>query len=69
MAGWRSWNIFPLDLGNSDIILGVQWLEKLGTIMTNKKTHEMIFDVGRQPVKLVGDPLLVKAKISLKFMI
>lgn len=31
-------DFLPLSLGNSDIILGVQWLEKLGTISTNWKT-------------------------------
>lgn len=62
-------NFLPLALGNSDVILGVQWLENLGTVMTNWKTQEMILDVGGQPVKLVGDPSLVKAKISLKSMI
>lgn len=59
----------PLELGNSDIILGVQWLETLGTVITNWKTQTMIFDVEGQPVKLVGDPTLVRAQISLKAML
>ncbi|XP_074373638.1 uncharacterized protein LOC141713987 [Apium graveolens] len=61
-------DFLPLALGNSDVILGVQWLEKLGMVMTNWKTQEMIFDMGGQPVKLVGDPSLVRAKVSLKSM-
>lgn len=44
-------------------------MEKLGTILTNWKTQEMIFDIGGQPVKLIGDPSLVRAQISLKAMI
>lgn len=28
-------NILPLELGHADVILGVKWLAKLGTISTN----------------------------------
>lgn len=37
-------NFFPLDLGNSNVILGVQWLEKLGTVSTNWKLQIMQFN-------------------------
>lgn len=30
-------NFLVLELGSSDMILGVQWLEKLGEVMTNWK--------------------------------
>lgn len=30
-------NFLPIELGNSDIILGVEWLEKLGTVESNWK--------------------------------
>lgn len=62
-------DFLPLELGSSDIILGVQWLEKLGTVWTNWKTQVMQFEMRGQTVKLVGDPSLVRAKISLRAML
>lgn len=49
-------DMFPLTLAKLELTLGVQWLEKFGTILTNYKIQKMTFDLGRQPVKLVGDP-------------
>lgn len=59
----------PLELGNVDIILGVQWLEKHGVVTTNWKTHVIRFQIGGMPMTLVGDPSLDKTQISLKAMI
>uniref|UniRef100_A0A803PBA1 Reverse transcriptase domain-containing protein n=1 Tax=Cannabis sativa TaxID=3483 RepID=A0A803PBA1_CANSA len=39
-------DFIPLDLGNTDIILGIQWLETLGVTHTNWKTHSMMLMVG-----------------------
>lgn len=36
-------NFLPLELGHSDVILGIEWLAKLGTISTNWKTPLMQF--------------------------
>ena len=33
-----------LELGGSDVILGLQWLEKLGEIITNWKEQVMLFN-------------------------
>lgn len=41
-------DFLPLPLGNSDIILGIQWLEKLGTMTTNWKTQTLVFKGGTQ---------------------
>lgn len=59
----------PFQLGNSDVILGVQWLEKLGTVITNWKLQTMKFQVNGKTVTLKGDPSLTRSKISLKAMI
>lgn len=35
-----------LNLGSADIILGIQWLESLGTVQTNWKSQVMKFRIG-----------------------
>lgn len=62
-------NSLPLSLGNSDVILGIQWLEKLGTMSTNWKTQTMKFPLGNETVILKGDPSLGRTEIPLKAMI
>lgn len=62
-------DMLPLELGNSDIILGVQWLETLGTVVSNWKTQLMQFEDGGRTVTLFGDASLVRSKISLKAML
>lgn len=37
-------NFLPLELRNSDVILGIQWLEKLGDVTTNWKAQRMSFE-------------------------
>lgn len=59
----------PLPLGNPNLILGVQWLEKLGTVSTNLKTQTLKFRLGEDNVTLKGDPLLGWSRISLKAML
>lgn len=61
-------NFFPLELGNSDVILGIQWLEKLGTISTNWKMQVLQFQWKGAKVILKGDPSLGRSKVSLKSM-
>lgn len=61
-------NFFPLELGNSDVILGIQWLEKLGTVSTNWMSQVMQFQWNGAKVILKGDPGLGRSKVSLKSM-
>ena len=55
----------PLELGSSDIILGVQWLETLGVMTVNWKNLTMKFMVGNRQVTLRGDPGLNRTPVSL----
>lgn len=59
-------DFLPFVLGNSDIILGVHWLENLGSVMTNWKLREMKFKVGRKTVLIKGDPSFEHSHVSLK---
>lgn len=59
-------DFLPLTLGNSDIILGIQWLEKLDTMTTNWKTQTLTFQSYGETVTLRGDPSLGRTLISLK---
>lgn len=62
-------DFLPLELGSTDVILGIQWLEKLGVVRNNWKTRIMEFEVNEEPIILKGDPTLVRSKISLKVML
>lgn len=62
-------DFLPLELGATDIILGIQWVEQLGPVTTNWKTQVMQFQVGTNLVTLLGDPSLVRSKVSLKSML
>lgn len=55
-----------LELGNADIILGVQWLRTLGSCMVDWERNVWSFMYKGQPVTLIGDPTLHGQKVSLK---
>lgn len=57
-----------LELGNTDMILGLQWLEKLGGIVVNWKEQVMKFQWGMSMIELRGDPSLGTSQVSLKAM-
>lgn len=48
-------DFLPITLGNSDMILGLQWLEKLVTMTTNWKLQTIKFKMGKDTVTLKGD--------------
>ncbi|RVW45033.1 Retrovirus-related Pol polyprotein from transposon 297 [Vitis vinifera] len=59
-------DFLPLNLGGSDLILGMQWLETLRIIKFNCKTLTMRFKVGESTVTLQGYPALCKTQVTLK---
>ena len=62
----------PLDLGSSDVILGMRWLETLGVTKVNWKELAMKFkiDGGRgEAITLKGDPSLSRYLVSLKSLV
>ena len=61
-------DFLPLTLGNSDVILGVQWIEKLGPVTTNWRTQLMQFKVDGRTTTLQGDHSLECSKVALKNM-
>ncbi|KAL2503468.1 Transposon Tf2-8 polyprotein [Abeliophyllum distichum] len=62
-------DFLPLELGSSDVILGMKWLAILGGTQVNRKELTMKFQVGRTSVTLQGDPSLSKTLVSMKSMI
>ncbi|KAJ9544173.1 hypothetical protein OSB04_023880 [Centaurea solstitialis] len=61
-------DFLPIQLGNSDVILGMQWLETLGTTWVNWKEQIMKFTVAGRTVTLKGNPALGRSLVSLKAM-
>lgn len=48
--------------------MGIRWLEKLCTMVTNWKTQTLQFRRGETTIMLLGDPALNTAGISFKAM-
>lgn len=47
-------DFLPLTLGNADVILGIEWLEKLGVVTTNWRTLVMKFNMNGQTFTIGG---------------
>ncbi|KAJ4792481.1 polyprotein [Rhynchospora pubera] len=57
-------DLFVLDLEGSDVVLGVQWLETLGPILTDWSKLYMDFTYKGQPIHLQGESKPVAEPIS-----
>lgn len=55
-----------LELGNADIILGVQWLRTLGKCVVDWERNEWSLYYQGKPVTITGDPNLHNYNVSLK---
>lgn len=58
-----------LELGSTDVILGMQWLETLRGMQVNWKALTMKFRISGIAVTLQGDPSLSSSLVSLKAML
>lgn len=62
-------DFLPLNLGSTDVILGVQWLAILGDVTSNHLNLKMCFVLGKSSIVLQGDPTLVRSQVTLKSLI
>lgn len=61
-------DFLPLDLGGVDVILGMQWLKKMGYMKVDWGALTMTFQAGGNQVTIKGDLTLNKAEISFKML-
>ena len=62
-------DFLPLDLGNTDVILGKKWLQTLEDMKVNWKLLTIELQVNGQVIVLLGDSSLSKTLVSLKTII
>ncbi|KAJ9700965.1 hypothetical protein PVL29_006342 [Vitis rotundifolia] len=61
-------DFLPLELGKTDVILGMPWLGTLGDVKVNWKMLTMKVRLGKTVIVLKGDPSLSRTDVSLKAM-
>ena len=61
-------DFLPLELGNTDVILGMPWLGTLGDVKVNWKMLTMKIKMGKAVIVLKGDPSFSRIEVSLKAM-
>lgn len=62
-------DFLSIDLGTTDVILGVKWLETLGDVTSNHHSLQLSFMLNGSKVVLQGDPSLVRSQVTLKSLI
>lgn len=63
----QSFHVF--DMGETDMVLGVEWLRSLGEVKVNWDELTMKLNIGNEERRIKGDPSLVKTLVSLKSII
>lgn len=61
-------DFLPLDLGSSDVILGMKWFSTLGQTKVDWKALTKRFQVAGTTITLQGDPSLSRIVVTLKAM-
>ena len=59
-------DFLAIELGNVDVILGMQWLDTTGTMKIHWPSLTMTFLSVKKKIVLKGDPSLIQAECSLK---
>ncbi|GJR89881.1 putative CCCH-type zinc finger family protein [Tanacetum coccineum] len=59
-------DFYSMELGSTDVILGVKWLRQLGETRVNWKELTMSFQIGDDRVTLRGEPGLRRTEASLQ---
>ena len=62
-------SFLPFELGSIDLVLGMQWLGRVGRMEVDWHDLEMIITLGTMKVTLKGDPSIRRSGISLKAMV
>lgn len=57
-------DLFVLSIGGTNVVLGMQWLEKLGSVTMDHRSLTMEFEFRERKVWLQGDPHLADSEIS-----
>lgn len=59
-------DFYPLELGSTDVILGIKWLSQLGETRVNWRKLTMTFQQGDSRITLRGEPGLQRGEASLR---
>lgn len=59
-------DFLPFNLGNLDLVFGMQWLSKQGEMRVHGDKLRMTFNVSGTEVVIKGDPSLTRLEVSLK---
>ncbi|KAF7802166.1 putative mitochondrial protein [Senna tora] len=59
-------NFYLFNLGEIDVILGIEWLESLGEVSVNWRQLTMKYKEGENEISLKGDASLARTKVAFK---